>query len=432
MGERGRGGRARGRRAALVACFLLAACATPGLLSPDVLAPYLERVRRARGVERAPAVEVRLLAPAAVRGRIEWEMDRVVAPEQREATTALLRALGLIAPDADPWTQLLELQAHSVAGYFTAIDRRLYVVARGGGRKAAALARPAVARVLVHELAHAFQAAHSPLPDLSLGLEGFDDVAFAWSAVLEGDALWTEHRDAERSRGTPMPDAEVWARHFEIDVEAALPEGSPWLRAMFLRPYPLGYRWVSGVQDAQGDAGRARLLREPPLTSVALLHPERGLAGRDEIEAPEGAFAPDADCRTRSSSSFGAIGLEAWFDGTPRAADAAGAWRADRAWLLACPQGDVWAWLFLLRSPEAAGALEPALRERAEARLAPGVSVARNGSRVLVERGLEEAGRRWLLGRAPVRHYPDLEAWLAGHPDVRATADRIRERAPAK
>ncbi|MCP5059130.1 MAG: hypothetical protein GY937_20690 [bacterium] len=412
--------------------MLLAACATPSprAVPEEVLTPFIERVRAVRGVEVAPAIDARFLSPREVRDRIELEMARVVGPERRAATTALLRSLGWIPPAGDPWEAWLDLQAQSVAGFYSVLDGRLYVVARDEVGESEVLADPFVEEVLVHELAHAFQAGGSQLPELGLGLDGFDDVAFALAAVLEGDALWTEHRDAERTHGIPPPDAEAFARRFEIDVEGALPEGSAWIRAMFLRPYPLGYRWVWRVGEAEGAHGLMRMLAEPPLTSAALLHPDRRRRGRSEIEAQGQHFAPDERCRTRTTSSFGEIGLSTWFEaGTAPPAEIE-AWRADRAWLLECPTGDVLAWLLLLDRPEAAMALEPRLRTRALALPSGAAQVERSGARMLIHRGLDEAGRRWLLGQAPVRFYPDLTAWLAAHPEILEASARMREGAP--
>lgn len=440
-------GRCRATRAGLVGLSALIACATPAptALPPEVLAPYLERVRVVRGAEIAPRVEAHLLAPGAVRRRLELEMGRLVGPEQRADTTAILRALGLVAPHGDPWDDLLDLQAQSVAGFYAALDDRLYVVARGEPSVEDVLTRPLVAEVLIHELAHAFQASGSRLPGLGLGLDGFDDVAFAFAAVLEGDAVWTEHRDIERRGGEPPPDAETYARRFDVDVEAVLSDGSPWLRAMFLRPYPLGYEWVWRVWQNEGQAGLKRMLAEPPLTSAALLHPERTAAGRNEIEARPEQFAPDPECRSRTTSSFGEIGLISWFSTDEASAgenpswraDAAlpeevATWRADRAWLLACPKGEVLAWLLLVDGPETARGLEPRLRQRAAALASGGAEVERFGSRLLVQRGLEKAGRRWLLERAPIRHYPDLASWLAAHPQVSEASERLRESAAAR
>ncbi|MCP5067190.1 MAG: hypothetical protein GY946_11545 [bacterium] len=432
--SRGRRGGYRTLCAGLAGLVLLAACVSPlpAELRPEVLAPYLDRVQVARGVEVAPVVEVHLLLPGEVRGRIELEMGRLVGPEQRTSTTALLRSLGWIARHADPWEGLLDLQAESVAGFFAAIDGRLYLVARGERLGNDVLADPMVEEVLVHELAHAFQADVSPLPELGLALDGFDDVAFALAAVLEGDALWTEHRDAERIRGQKPPDVDTYVRRFELDVEAALPESSAWLRATLFRPYPLGYRWVRQVWAAEGPAGLTRMLAEPPLSSAALLHPERAQTGRNEIEARVEQFAPDEACRTLATNSFGEIGLRTWFPADVAPPPEAEAWRADRAWLLACPEGEVLAWLLLLDRPEAARALEPRLRERASTLPFGGAQVERIGSRLLVQRGLDQAGRRWLLGGARARHYPDLAAWLEAHPEILERSARLREHASGR
>ncbi|MAE93773.1 MAG: hypothetical protein CL910_03855 [Deltaproteobacteria bacterium] len=398
------------------------ACLTPGpsAIPAERLAPFTARVEAARGLSFGRPVRGFLLPPDRLAAELEREMRRLVDPEQWGRQEALVRALGLIPEGVDLWEELLALQGDAVVGYYANVGDRLVVALRPRGDPEAVLDDPAISDILVHELAHALQARHSVLFDVALGLEGFEDLGFALAALLEGDAVWTETRDAMRTRGVPQPDGESYARRFDIDVASGLPDALPWLRAMFLELYPLGYRWVAARHAERGREGLDEALANPPMTSAALLHPGRAEPGRREIEAPVGAF-PEP-CRVRASNALGEVSLGVWL-GVARP-DVRG-WRADRAWLLACAEQASWVWITVLDGPEAAGELASALEARAAQR-GDRVQVRARGARVGLASGLEASALDSLLAGVRVEHHPDLAAWVAAHPEVLSRAREIR------
>ncbi len=398
----------------------------PTPLAAQRLAPFTARLEAVRGRSFGPPVAAYLLPPDQVGPALEAEMRRVVDPVRWAGQEALLRALGWVGPDTDLWRELVDLQASAVVGYYAVLEDRLYVVARDVRDAERALRDdPSLGRVLVHELAHAFQARRTRLLEVALGLDEHDDLAFALAALLEGDALWTEMQDAALRGGDPLPTPEAYARAFEVDVASAIPTVSPWLRALFLRPYPAGYAWVRGRVGEGGGEALDRTLREPPLSSAEILASAPTATGRWEVEADPRRFAPAPGCRPRATNAFGWVGWLSWSeraDGPPPAR-----W-ADRAWLFDCSEGPSWAWLIAVATPEEARTVAEAAARRPAGR-APSARSETVGARLLLSKGLSAAGRRWLLESAPLRFYPTLSDWLAAHPEVEARAAALRRAA---
>lgn len=406
-----------------VALVLLLACRTPEAipLPQEPLRPFLQRAAEARGRPFLRPVRASLLSPDRVAERLEREMRRLLEPDVFAAHTALLTDVGLLPRETDLWAELRALQGEAVAGYYAPLDDGLYVVAPDPEALNRSLADPTTAQILVHELGHALQAQHARLMEIGIGLLEPDDLAFALSALLEGDALFTEMRDAELQHGVPRPDAAAYAHRFETDVQRGLPEISPWLSAMFLTPYPAGYAWVSTRHAEAGLAGLDEAWADPPLSSAAVLDPSRPRRGRREVRAPD---LSSFGCRETVSNAYGVVGLGLWL-GLSAPARLEFPWRSDRAWALACETGEGWAWLVEFETPEDLERWIGAFRERAQ-HSDPPASVERGVSSLLVSRGVSAELVAHLLAASRFDDHPNLDAWVEAHPEVLARSRRLR------
>jgi hypothetical protein len=413
------------------------ACAPPPPPPPQPeLAPLLARIERACGRRFVGPVSVRAIAPDAVPGRLERELDRVVPPEELARTQRLLHALGLLPADVDLRRALLDFQSQAVAGFYTALDGVLYVVADPGLGPEALAREPGTALVVTHELVHALQGMHSRVPDVTLGLADDDDVAFALGALLEGDATVCALQDAARAAGAPLPDAADVRAEIAALVAESERRGTPRLvREVLLVPYAAGTALVEDVLARGGSAALEAAFADPPLSSEEILHPERYLDERRPAAwlAHEPApLAPHPACREVARSRFGEIGLRVFAAeaGAPEAEARAAAdgWDGDAAWLLDCPDGEAFAWWIQLDAPDQAGELAEVARSRhwpgASRALRAPPRIDASGSRVLFSAGLGEGARRALLEAPSVRRHPNLEAYLAARPEV---LERTRE-----
>jgi len=430
---------------ALVLVALLASClpiALPGLLrlrgarpgAPVALAeaqllPIEARVVAARRQAFLRPVQAFLVAPGSVAGLLDAEIDRVVSRAEFRHEEELLRALGLLRGPRDLRSSMLAFQSTALAGFYSPVSDRLYVV--GDRRRSIP---EGDGSVLVHELTHALQAQHSQLAAATLGINEDQDLLFALGALLEGDALWTEQRDMQLERGLSPPRPDAFSAQFAADERALRAEGVPrWISESLLAQYPRGYALAVALTDAGGTAALDAALQDPPLSSEELLHPERYLqpARRRplrDLQAEVSRFAPHPTCRLEAQDSFGEIGLRIWAReqglSAARAAAVADGWDADRAWILACPGGPVVAWLIQFDSVRDAVELEaePGSGDSVE------LTQERRGRRVLLSKGVGEAGRRYLLEDLRGRPLRSLAAWLRAHPEVAQRVRQIRSR----
>jgi hypothetical protein len=408
---------------------VLAVAALLGCVSPPEpgeplpgLKPLVARATAARGLDFPAAVEVRSLPPEAVASRLAEEIDRVAAPAEIAAQSQLAVALGLLPEGADLRTEMLRMQSDSVAGFFTPVDRTLYVV-EGDGSLTGTLGFQSV---VVHELVHALQAAHSNLPDITLGIADHDDLSFALAAVLEGGATWAMLRDESSQDGLAQRRVGEVASGFDELVAEAEALGTPrWLREAFLRPYALGYALAVERTADDGTAGLDALLASPPLSSRELLHAEAPRAMTWLPVDPRGV-APDVACRKTAANTYGEVGLRVALEeaGLAEAAASSGAdgWVADRALGLDCPDGFAVVWLLQLEDEDEAGELASLIAELASSKQ---LRVEQSGNRVLLSAGLEPSGRERLLALEAEQH-ADLAAYLEARPDILARVRSLR------
>lgn len=431
------GGAASGRRAlralACAAAFA-SACALlgPRPLPPALLGELAGRAEAARGLRFEAPVEAAVVSRRRLRALLASELDAGASADDFARAEAVGRALGLIAPGVDLRAALLDLQERSVAGFYTPLRRRLVLVLDGRVRAPLPAAADAVA---LHELVHSLQDQHSQLLAVLLGLEDHDDLAFAIGALLEGDALRAAFRERASREGVAPPSAADFAAAFRDQPAAAVDLALPrFLRDAFLLQYPHGYALAEALEGAGGTAALDAALRDPPLSSEEILHPEGYLGARArEPLAFLGLEAGDlgrAGCREVGSNTFGELGLRAFAlerGAAEQAASAAAAgWGGDRAVVLDCAGEAAFAWLVRFDgagdADEFASLARPLLR--------PGEGAEVDGRRVLLSRALAPEARRRALA-APVAEHRDLAAYLSARPQVLARAERLRRVAGA-
>ena len=390
-------------------------------LSAAKLAPFAARVEAARGLRFVRAAEGWRVSDVALVGILERELDRSTSRAEIARDAQLAASLGLIPRDFDLRAAVVAFQAANAAGFYSPHDDRLYVV-----DGAASAGDTSVDALFLHELAHALQAQRSGLFEVLLGLRGNEDLSFALTALLEGEAIFVEVSDAAARSDVARPTPAEFAARFS--TVAAAPELPRFVAETLFAAYPLGYALVDGLVARGGTSTLDAAYQDPPLTSEELLHPERYLAGRRE---PFGEFPGEPrlrSCRARSTSCYGELAVRAWLEEQGADADAASlaaaGWDADRAWRFDCGARAASAWLLEYDDEREARELERELRALAPAVAGEALVLTQSGARMLVSQGLSEAQQGELLALAGPREFHGLEELLAAHPELRRSARR--------
>jgi hypothetical protein len=396
------------------------------------------RAERARGLLFSESIPARLISRGQVEGLLAKEIERVYTPELRRKDEVVKKTLGLLPADADLWAALLEFQSEALVGFYAPLDGQLYLVAEPGRGRGEELPGGQVERVLVHELVHALQAAHTDLIDVVLALLDHDDLALALGALLEGDATWAGYRDEALSYALPMPRSEEVALEYETDWSAARYREVPRLvREALVLQYPAGYTLVTQILDAGGIAALNAALADPPLTSEEVLHPEqyldpsrRGPILFLRLEAER--IAPSPNCTAVGANTFGEFGLWIWAQErgvrTAEAAALAEGWDADRALVFDCPQGRAFAWLMQFETEARAREFAEAARRVARS----STRVDKWGTRVLLWANLSQGGREVALFETQSESYRDLRQYLAARPEILERARALHGRISAQ
>jgi hypothetical protein len=274
-------------------------------------------VEEERGLEFREPVDVELLEDEEFEARLLEDFDEDA--EELEATATVLRALGLIDPDADVVESLRALLGAGVVGFYDSETGELVV--RG------ASITPSVRMVMAHELTHALDDQHFELerPELE---DAEDESDFAFTALVEGSARRVESAYLESLSEEEAEQALL--EQLQMQSEDDLSAIPSILVEQLTAPYELGLTFVRDLIDAGGQEQLDAAFRAPPTTSEQVVEPQAYLDG-------EGAVPVEAPAVTGDVVEEGTLGqllitqvLEAELD-SDEVAEAAAGWGGDRA-----------------------------------------------------------------------------------------------------
>jgi hypothetical protein len=413
-------------RRALAAALLLVACGCAWLRPrPDAsnLPEWRHQAETLRELSFTEDVKARWITRAELPGVLRADAGDLLDPLVNARARDGYAAIGLLPPDIDLSDELVELTAREAAGIYSPRTRTLYVVDPETDPNSPAI----LGLVVVHELVHALQHQHFPAPMQGMTrLRAHDDVTTALSALLEGDASLTMFAvlsPAARSLAVAEK-----ARPL-LYSEAAKPGSELALAPRFLAismvfPYAEGTVLAARNFEEGGNAGLDAALRDPPLSTLRVLHPEQRAPVEfvrlplDELVA---RTAP-SPCSVGTENTVGAhaLGVLLETDTENFALDPlASEWRGDRFAQLVC--GPKWELVWFTRWSTPAAAEAFAARYRA---LAPAIAartplsglaeVVVDGRDALVVTPGLRAQAEWLHGASEVRGYGSFAEWLGG------------------
>lgn len=357
--------------------------------------------------------------PDLIREELEAAFPEAVIDDYRDAYAAM----GLLPVGFDLLEVLLELQQDQLVGFYSARREVLYVLRDlppGGFTPTT---------VVVHELVHALQHQHHPLPVSVLqGLMHNDDVVAALGAAIEGDASFTMLGldSAEHLPSRDLDGAAELRDAMLVDVEhptgllASVPR---LLRLSLIFPYAYGTVVAAHRYADAGNAGLDALVQDAPLSTLRVLDPN-GEGPVEFLRLPLEALAGALEargCEVGDHNVAGALGLRVLFEDHGSEVDAAAVadgWAGDRFAHLHC--GSVWelVWVTRWKDEELAGTFARRYSRVAESVAAstplsgPATAIQHGRTVLVLTPGLVEQAELILRGME-VRSYDRFVEWLA-------------------
>lgn len=286
---------------------------------------------------QANVAEMRELAPEAAvphNTMTQDDLQRYLADsidaqtrEAMESSEILLTLLGLIEPDLDLETLMVDLYTEQVAGFYDPDEESFYVLE---DEEQSAVDQMTIA----HEYVHALQDQHFGLD--ALKDESMDaDRQRAFDALIEGDATLAMLLYANEYIG-------FFDRLHTLStaggVERDVFEASPaFIQEMELFPYVEGYNFVSTLYARGGWEAVNEAYENPPLSTEQILHPELYRQGDEPQEVPLPDLASELDWSEVESDVLGELRLRltlAEYLGPVAASLAAEGWDGDHYTLL--------------------------------------------------------------------------------------------------
>lgn len=246
-------------------------------INEPTLARIADEVVALRELPPLAEVDFKLLTLAELRDRFAQYYAEEYTAEDIEKMRQAYVTLGLLDEDFDLATALVNMQAESIAGFYTPDEKRLYIISEYE------LVETEQRITFAHEYTHALQDQHFDLARL-IDVEGNSDQALAASSLAEGDATLLMAVYAYEN----VTQAEwKWLAYQASRLEEEKVEAAPQaLGAVSLFPYTYGTQFVLGLFFQGGWAAVNQAYGYPPQSTEQVMHLDKYM-GRDEPQAVE-------------------------------------------------------------------------------------------------------------------------------------------------
>jgi hypothetical protein len=249
-------------------------------INEPTLAGIADEVIAWRKLQPLAEVDFQLLTLAELKERLAEHYAEEYTPEDIEEIRQAYVTLGLLDEDFDLATALVDMQAESIAGFYTPDEQRLYITSEYE------LVETEQKITFAHEYTHALQDQHFGLVRL-IDVEGNSDRALAARSLAEGDATLLMAVYAYENVTQAEWD---WLAYQASRLEEEKVEAAPQaLGKVSLFPYTYGTRFVLGLFFQGGWAAVNQAYSYPPQSTEQVMHLEKYIA-KDE---PQSAELPD-------------------------------------------------------------------------------------------------------------------------------------------
>ena len=319
------------------------------------------QVAAIRGLAWKGSLPIRVLTQEQLSQRVRELNAKEMAENRAEiaAEESVLKLLKLIPRELDYAKAIDDLLAGLVLGFYDDEAKELFVGGGGSGPPDAA-----TRSVLAHELTHALTDQHFEFGPKIKALDDENRVeeAFAFSAVIEGDAnlveeLWQERHLSERERREAALAGSAAAGR-------ALATAPAYILSALRFPYEDGLAFVRGRYRAGGFAEVDNAYRRPPTSSEHILHPETYVTAPGWTPPPLPDLAAATGCgkvETGTLGEFDMAQLLAEEISRSDARKAAAGWNGDAYGVVRCGAALGLADRWQADNPEEAGELVDAL-----------------------------------------------------------------------
>jgi hypothetical protein len=230
-----------------------------------------------RELQPLAEVDFQFLTLAELRERFAQYYAEEYTPEDVEKMRQAYVTLGLLDEDFDLAAVLVDMQAESVAGFYSPEEKRLYIISEYE------LVETEQRITFAHEYTHALQDQHFGLARLA-DVEGNSDRALAARSLAEGDATLLMAVYAYEN----VTQAEwKWLAYQASRLEEEKVETAPQaLGEHSLFPYIYGTQLVLGLFFQGGWAAVNQAYSYPPMSTEQVMHLDKYI-GRDEPQSVE-------------------------------------------------------------------------------------------------------------------------------------------------
>jgi hypothetical protein len=249
-------------------------------INEPTLARIADEVIAWRELQPLAEVDFQLLTLAELKERFAQYYAEETTPGDIEKMRQAYVTLGLLDDDFDLASALVDMQAESIAGFYTPDEKRLYIISEYE------LVEIEQKITFAHEYTHALQDQHFGLARL-IDVEGNSDRALAGRSLAEGDATLLMAVYAYENVTQAEWD---WLAYQASRLEEEKVETAPQaLGQVSLFPYTYGTQFVLGLFFQGGWAAVNQAYSYPPQSTEQVMHLDKYIS-KDE---PQSVKLPD-------------------------------------------------------------------------------------------------------------------------------------------